>query len=641
MATTWYIDFEGGNNANAGTSFATRKKTLTNITTAAPGDTIRIMASKDPTSIGSSTWTNLSKTVTIPSNLTLNIDLCDSAWTASANVTCTTSTTNKQGTNAASMAIAAAFTTGKVAYKTISTTDFSGYQQVSYWIRTSAAIAASVLELRLCSDTIGAVTVNTIAIPAISTTGRYTPVTIDTAGALGASIQSVALYALSDPGTVTVLLDNIIACKASSSADSITLTSLISKNTATESWHGIKSINGTTVTLDNAANGNPSTGQGYYGATETVTTYKRETVPTAISATSDLTNANSGLVTSPITISGGWNRTDMSTQTGATWITCHNGAPTGITMTNVSYVDFSKINVIRASDGFFITGTDTKFSFTDCAFNNNDGGVFVTDTSYGCTYTNLFCVNNGTSIVMAGSNVLITNFISNSNTIGLTTSMKNSKIIGATINNNFTAAIRTAHTSTLIRNLTTSSNPIGIDNVGDVLILTDSLIGESTEVTSSVAFSNNKVYSHNHDQTTDNHKIYMDGALISSETGSDRRTASGIAWKIQPTSDNRSSTYPVSLEGIKVACRANDLVTVSVWCKRSNTGATGRLLLEGGQIAGASADVSATTVGAANTYEQLTITFTPTAAGVVDVLMQAYGGTTYSVWFDDVTITQA
>jgi len=57
---TYYIDFEGGNDANAGTSFATRWKTITNGATAAriaPGDTIRIMASPDPTSIGNATWT--------------------------------------------------------------------------------------------------------------------------------------------------------------------------------------------------------------------------------------------------------------------------------------------------------------------------------------------------------------------------------------------------------------------------------------------------------------------------------------------------------------------------------------------------------------------------------------------------------
>ena len=57
---TYYIDFDGGNDASAGTSFATRWKTITLGATAvriAPGDEIRIMASPDPTSIGSATWT--------------------------------------------------------------------------------------------------------------------------------------------------------------------------------------------------------------------------------------------------------------------------------------------------------------------------------------------------------------------------------------------------------------------------------------------------------------------------------------------------------------------------------------------------------------------------------------------------------
>ena len=57
---TYYIDFEGGNDANTGLSFAQRWRTITNGATTpriAAGDEIRIMASPDPTSIGNGTWT--------------------------------------------------------------------------------------------------------------------------------------------------------------------------------------------------------------------------------------------------------------------------------------------------------------------------------------------------------------------------------------------------------------------------------------------------------------------------------------------------------------------------------------------------------------------------------------------------------
>ena len=94
--------------------------------------------------------------------------------------------------------------------------------------------------------------------------------------------------------------------------------------------------------------------------------------------------------------------------------------------------------------------------------------------------------------------------------------------------------------------------------------------------------------------------------------------------------------YPLFMSLAKIAVAANSQVTVSCWFRRSNTGITGKLVCRGGQIAGVSADVSASMTAAADTWEQLTINFTPTAAGVVEIEAWAYGGTTYSVYVDDI-----
>jgi hypothetical protein len=349
--TVFYLDPIGGNDANAGTSFALRWKSMASGATAArtaPGDTIRIIASPDPTLVGNATWTNNSKTITLASAVTQSVDDCESAWTPSTNVTYTASTSNyKEGTKACQLAIASAFTTGKVAFHaTPSTLDLSGYQQISFWYYNTTAIAASTLSLRLCSDTAGVTTVNTIAIPACAAQGIWVPFTVDLGSALGSAIQSVALYADLDPGTTTVIIDNITACKASSSADSLSLRSLIGKvwnlswvASATyaandiriptspnrngfrykvtaggggaagsseptwpqeigltvtdgaltwtcegleESWYGIQSIAGTTVKLDTAPSSIGSSTAAYQGSTETVATYKRE--PTALTS---------------------------------------------------------------------------------------------------------------------------------------------------------------------------------------------------------------------------------------------------------------------------------------------------------------------------------------------------------------------
>ena len=164
----------------------------------------------------------------------------------------------------------------------------------------------------LCSDTAGDTIVDIFFIPAIPSTNRYLPLTLtkDGGGNLGSSIQSIAIYADTDPGTPTIYLDDIITC----TTDGLNLQSLISKNSlaqgGTEGWYGLQSINGTTLLLDNDTNTLASAGRGYSGDTETVATYKRETIKTDISA-----SATSGVQTiqdNGVTYLGGW---DISTTT--------------------------------------------------------------------------------------------------------------------------------------------------------------------------------------------------------------------------------------------------------------------------------------------------------------------------------------
>jgi hypothetical protein len=227
--------------------------------------------------------------------------------------------------------------------------NLSGYQQVSFWFQANATLAAGVLSLRLCSDTAGATTVDTLLLPAYPCANMWQCMTINKGSALGSTINSVALYAESDPGVVTVLLDNIIACKSVGSADSLTLDSLIGKahnrswvasttyatndiriptsanrngfrykattggttgsteptwpeavgltvtdGTAVwtcegveDTWYPIQSIRGTTVLIDNGPQTGAASGRGYYGETETVATYKREPIkPAALASNS-------------------------------------------------------------------------------------------------------------------------------------------------------------------------------------------------------------------------------------------------------------------------------------------------------------------------------------------------------------------
>jgi hypothetical protein len=283
--------------------------------------------------------------------------------------------------------VAGAFTTGLAAFFATGTLDLSAYQGLTFWIQTSAIVAAGSLSIRLCSDVAGVTTVNNIAVPTVATAtanGWY-PVYVDTAGALGASIASVALYVDTDLGAsaVTVYIDDISTVKASGN-DALNLQSLIGTNGADETWWAIRGINGVTVTLDESpAMAVANTARGYYSVngTQTVTAYKRETIKIATGSTAH-TIQDSGSAGSLITFSGGWNRTDMATQTLDTWWDGCTGGFSVIVGASKNYIKFTLMNCVRGNRGIIMTGTNTGFELPDGHFNNNaNAGLYISVTS--------------------------------------------------------------------------------------------------------------------------------------------------------------------------------------------------------------------------------------------------------------------
>jgi len=654
---TFYLDYVNGNDSNDGSSWALAWKTITSGATAAriaPGDVIRIAKSPAPTSIGNATWTNLSKTVTLATAQTANIEMCESAWTASTNVTATASTTRKEGSYAASLAIASAFTTGKVAYKSFSALNLSSYQKISFWIQNNVAVTANYLKVVLCSDTSGNTIVDTFYIPAIPSTGRWLPLTIarNGGGNLGSSIQSIAVYADTDPGTVTLLLDDFIAC----TTDGLNLQSLISKNSAeqggTEGWYGIQSINGTTILLDTDTNTSASSGRGYSGTTETVTTYKRETIKTALASSSTTIVQevqDSGTVGNNIQFQGGWN-TSTNVQDGETFFDGLNGNGYGLSLSSKSYITFNYLNVYRYYTGIGYYSSSNNNTIINVSNANNNG---IYGIEYSSSYNNTITTvsnanNNGTAGIeysFSHNNTITT--VSNANNNGTAgiyhySSHNNTITTVSNANNNGTAGIYyTSSNNNTILSLSTSGNGTSgtYTSIG-INYLFNALITETTEVSGYTNFVNARIYSHKHDQTSGYHKIFTDGGLIQSTT-SVRHTASGIAWQLSPTSTNRSSSYPLNLVIARIACSANNQVTVKAWFRRDNTGITGRLICKGKQIAGVDSDVYADMTAAANTWEQIQIQLTPTESGVIEIEAQAWGGTTYSLFVDDLEISQA
>lgn len=156
------------------------------------------------------------------------LDNCESAFTASANVTTTADTSIKiRGSKSNKNVIAGAFTTGIVAYRDNGgAIDISGANNthLSFWIYTTANVASDVLRLRISEQNAGGTgaTYADYTIPAV-TSGGWKHVSVAIASPVASNsgtyptdldaVLSVALVANSDPGALTVYLDDIRTAK--------------------------------------------------------------------------------------------------------------------------------------------------------------------------------------------------------------------------------------------------------------------------------------------------------------------------------------------------------------------------------------------------------------------------------------------
>lgn len=773
---TFYLDPVGGNDANDGTTFANRWQTLTSGATAGritSGDTIRVIASPDPVATTiTATWpdgsSSPSNAISLSSNPNQLVQVGTGAWTATTNASSTTSTNRRTGNTSTSISVTASFTTGKAAYTSFTALNLSGRQQLTFWINMTAGAmsAGGDISLRLCSDTTGDVTVNTFPVPRLTYTSRWVPITVDFGSALGSSIQSIALYIEQDRGAQTFLLQQMTACNAPSNADCLTLNTLVGKNNSNDyGWYSLTTVSGTNLVLDfyrlsTTVNTSATVGQitarGYPGLGEAVTLYTLTpiTLPSSIQSTTD-TGATFGTVNDDgITISGGWNTTDMSTQTGETYISGLNYYGYGLAISGRSNITTEKISFT----GFY-NGIDIRSGSTNITVNGKYSGFHAnaavsvigtaaspltginvnTDNLTGCTFglylqyvselnstitriaghygTNsaqtgcgvaLDRVNGSTftigTIYSGGANtnpglasifqgcivlqnsannvfsvttldgIPIPTFIRTSNTsnnrliISNTTrtasasvlwgtrcsyiypNSASSTILDALRSNDFytftTAPTSSGGSGSILIGLQDSTNTINwgsaVNNTAGSLSFTpsNSVIIGPPSVTSSSTLSYSttvpvKIASVNGDPT--DNRLYFSQGLIQSTTAV-RHTASGISWGLTPSSSDINP--PLTLQVAKIACNSGTLVTASVWVYRTSTSLVTRFVCPGGQIAGVSSDVTATASAAINTWEQLTITFTPSAQGVVELEVQCSGAAA-TAYVDDFTASQA
>ena len=692
------------------------------------------------------------------------------AWVgATANVTTQLNTTVNKGSVNDQININASFTTGKIAYYTLpATLDLSAYQQLSLFIFQASGTLGG-LTISLCSDTLGDTAVDTFTIPSTGALNVWTPFTINKGSALGSSIRSISISRAANNGTQVFTFNSIVAVKSPTSVDALSNTSLVTKNNGTEGAYavgGFGGSDGTIVFLDNNPTGtnNTITGGAYYGTTETVGLWRYEPLnpytlnSAALPATSTATTsytvfpANSGILNNPITYSGGWDSTNMSTRTGQTWFTNQNGFAYGIQNTSVpSYITIDRLNYTRCNVGWYSDSGYSGVIIQNCNYTaTSSAGIIISGVSqqqfqscivtntaasgaqinYGsidinnpvvinnCTIsgnvTNNLSINAATtgypyynitnsSFNTASTTGITTSFFgyatitSNSINYFNTTGLNTPNNILGTINNltfvpepNGGTQIINAQLSTgnsvLPQNIYTTFNNVtvsaptttysqGTTNFSFLLSASNfkfvncsfgatnvsygsgnqlydmggsyfyNCTGVPTTITSATInvapyILNAAQYSQDEGNTVGNNKIYFQGGLATSQTAV-RNTPSGYAWSLAPTSTTTvTSQFPLKLKIASVAANGGSAVTISAYMRRTNTGLTMQLVCPAGQPYGPSSDTTASITAVADTWQQVSISFTPTQNAVYDIYVYVFGGTTFTGYVDDLEVTQ-
>lgn len=626
---TWQTtaDPNGTVTPRGGSSWADAWLTITSGATAAriqPGDEIRVSKTPDPVSLGqSATFTDGSQDVVLTTAVTKSIEDATAgtggAWTVSANVTGTNNTSRKFGSTSATFQPAGAFTTGKVAYAAIAgggTQDFSAYQYINLWYRaaTSTNIAANTYKICLCSDTTGGTIVNEINLPASNSSNSWQCLVLDYGGALGASIQSVSIHCLVDPGAspVTFSVNNIFA-----SNGDLSLKTLIGKSGDVN--YNIQSISGTTIKID--SNNTASTGRGYSGSTSTETLYYR--VPFETIQTNSFwagVNENASFATQKSKLIGGWN-TSSGSRDGQTVVgNAMCGGGIGMSFSSGFFYEASYFTLARFGTQLSI-GPYVYFSnFVFC------GGAGMSYSSSVSTFTDCKFLNNSSAFSLSGGDISFINCEFRSYLGYPITAYGVTSLVSCIFANNGSGSVQALYSQRYGTGAIQARNCQFLD---------------STEF----APSSNAapvMWSFDHDDTPGNHWGFFTGGTANLQT-SVVHASEPVAWKVSLTNNTASQYNPITIRLGPFAVAASALVTITAWIKKDHaTDVAAKLYVEDElyNLDGVVADSA--TKADDTSWEELTITFTPTEQGAIPVFVDAwYVAGASNVYIGSITVTQA
>lgn len=599
----------------------------------------------------------------------------------------------------------AAFTTGKMAHTRFRTGphNLSAYTHITFWFNTSLVFNdIGNFTVTLCSDAAGNTVVDTL-VPVDAGSGTvgansWWPCLFVKSGGgnLGSSIASLAIHTAGDPGIATMRWSNFNACTTD-----LNLQTLIGKGEGDNfPFYPIHYINNTEIGLhalspsQQAHSTNVAKYTGYKGETGTANAYSYAPlrIPpgnTPTTNTASIYSPAGGSLGNPVTYSGGWNRTDMSTQTGRTYFTVHRqrgyifypnlndhirlekmdmwGGYVAINTGSAGYgIEVSDCRTYNAGlTGMSITvnnqanGTSQPATtVNNCvamlaetngivyggASNIYPGGTLSDLRAWGCG-TGLYilsdhtsvqnseahgCTTEGLKINYCRENSVFRNIVVTQCLTGIDISdSSHNSFYDCTIKGCTEAVQFQDAPANRFYNLTTRDNTDLVYTLAGVVTV-NTFININSNETPSIKVSSDyldpRYVIYGRNGSTTDHCILTDGAKSVSDTTTKR--VAPFSWKMSITSATRNANYPFRHKVRGILAPSGIPVTVGVWLRRDSSAISIRLVVPGGQLPGmSSSDLVSSTVTSVNGWEYMEHTFTTTMTGYVDAEIHCWDTT--------------
>jgi len=653
----YYIDPINGDSGNDGSSWANAVTRYDDLTSVSAGDEIRFPETPKR-NIGNISWTDDAYYAEIAGSQAQGI------WDASLPLIAVNGGTKFTNTNAytvkdKSYVVYNSTDNQQIGYMALNSPyaaeDLSDFDTLEIAIRPAGICSDGAIQIKLCSDNIGAVPVNSFDVPAIAYANQWYYFSIPYGSSLGSSISSIGIYLSSSSGLTNkhIYIGNVFVSK---STGGIHLTDALGKDDG--KWYGVGGVDkdGKIYLTNRLAERIRNDNLSIPTTTETVTSYSY--TPIYIGT---LTNTldDDFPCDSNVEIVGGYN-TSTNTRDGITVLSssyatnCFNITGNGYSLNYLSgsffyyFCDISGAN-ISLDNCDFLTASYVR-AYEDTGYNNtaninmitNAGNpVYITGSNAICeiggiinTTSNIQfspygtsrldvtgdCANIFTSYALIIDNGAMVDF--NGNDLDCTTTAASVSARSGTLAN-----------CNIIQNGTPSYGELYMSQ--PYKFRTKNVqVSYATEV--SIAKPGGVIFAEDYDGVVGTHKILTYYGVFSQDTTIKHGT-NDWAWKYNITDANSpNNTGDLKIADVYVV--ADKEVTISAWVRKdTSTIATGIHMPK--TLPGQTATTALMT-GDADTWEQVTITITPTVSGLVKVYFVG-GCALGNCWIDDLTIEQA